>query len=101
MNLEALVSQIDAGTARAFVTAARHVIDALLIEGQRVAETRTPEPRDYDAAELPRSAPAAGWLSHEELRDTAQRLAEAMAAEKWIDGVVFAVKLFAVLGGAL
>ncbi len=101
MNLEELVRQIDAGTARAFVTAARHVIDALLIEGQRAAETCTPEPRDYNTAELPRSAPAGGWLSHEELRETAQRLAEAMAAEKWIDGLIFAVKLFTVLGGSL
>jgi hypothetical protein len=101
VDFETLVKHIDGETARAFVTAARHVIDALLIEGERVREAQTPAKRDYDGAELPRSTPAGGWLSHEELRVTAQRLAEAVAAEKWIDGLIFAVKLFSALGGVL
>jgi len=101
MILESVVKKIDAATARAFVTAARHVIDALLIEVQHAEETRTPAPRDYDQAGWPRSTPPGGWLSHEEVRAAAQRLAEAMAAEKWTDGLLCAVKLFALLGGAL
>lgn len=101
MNLEALLRQVDAGTAQAFVAAARHVIDALLIEGQRWAEKPAPPVRDYEAAELPRGAPPAGWLSHEELRDAAKRLAEALALEKWTDGLICAVKLFAAMGGVL
>ena len=101
MNIETLVECIDAGTARAFVTAARHVIDALLIEAERVQQTSTPTARDYNAADVPRSTPAGGWLSHEELRGTAQRLAEAMAAEKWTDGVICAARLFRALGGAM
>ena len=101
MNIETLVERIDSGTARAFVTAARHVIDALLIEAERVQQTQTPTPRDYNAADMPRNTPVGGWLSHEELRGTAQRLAEAMAAEKWTEGVVFAARLFNALGGAM
>ena len=58
MNIETLLRQVDARTARAFVTAARHVIDALLIEGQRVREAQAPTVRDYDGAELPRRTPA-------------------------------------------
>ncbi|MGD8452015.1 MAG: hypothetical protein PVJ57_09380 [Phycisphaerae bacterium] len=99
MDLETLVKNVDAGTARAFVTAARHVIDALLIEGQRWQAAQTPTTRDYTTAELPRDTPAGGWLAHEEVRDTAQRLAEAVAAEKWRDGVVCAVRLLSLVGG--
>ena len=101
MNIGEIAKCIDADTARAFVTAARHVIDALLIEAERVRQTQTPVPRDYAEAELPRSAPAGGWLSHEELGHTAQRLAEAIAAEKWTDGLLFALKLLRGFGGGL
>lgn len=100
MDLQRLARSIDAGTARAFVTAARHVIDALLIEGRRVQQTQTPGPRDYEAAELSRAAPPGGWLTQAELGDTARRLAEAIAAEKWTDGVIFAVRLLGLIGGA-
>ena len=101
MNIEALVKRVDAETARAFVSAARHVIDALLIEAERIEQTQTPTKRDYNEAGLPRGTPSGGWLSHEELRGTAQRLAEAIAAEKWTDGLICAVRLFHVLGGVL
>jgi hypothetical protein len=101
MDIATLVKGIDAATARAFVSAARNVIDALLIEGERVREAQTPAARDYEEAELPRGTPAGGWITHEELRATAQRLAEAMAAEKWTDGLLCALRLILVLGGAL
>ena len=91
--------RIDGETARAFVTAARHVIDALLFEAARVEETRTPEVRDYENVGLSRATPAGGWLSHEELRQTTQKMAEAVAAEKWADGVAFAIQLLARLAG--
>ena len=60
MDLHALVRNIDRQTARAFVTAARHVIDALLIEAERIEQTQTPTPTDYCRAQLPRNAPAGG-----------------------------------------
>jgi len=101
MDWATLLRQIDAGTARAFVAAARHVIDALLIEAERVQQTQTPAARDYNAAELSREAPAGGWLSHAELREAARRMSEALATEKWVDGFVAAVKLMAALGGVL
>ena len=99
MDWKQLARAIDAETARAFVGAARNVIDAMLIEAQRVAQTKTPQRVDYNTAALPDATPAGGWISHEELRATSQRLAEAIATEKWIDGVVFAARMFAAIGG--
>ena len=93
MDLRGLLENINAETARAFVSAAGHVIDALLLEQARVDETVTPPMRDYDSATLSRSAPPAGWLSHEELRQTTQKMTEAIAAEKWEDGVTLAIGL--------
>ena len=71
--------RIDQDTARTFVQAARHVIDALLIEAARVQQTQTPPERDYNDAALSREAPAGGWLSNDELRQSAQQMAEAGA----------------------
>jgi hypothetical protein len=100
MDLQSILKQIDAPTAEAFVRAARSIIDALLIEAQRVREISAPEPCDYNTATLPRATPPGGWLSADELRRTTQQLTEAMVAEKWVDGLLFAVKALAILGGA-
>lgn len=99
MDLMSLVQRIDARTARAFVVAARHVIDALLIEAEQSERSNTPTATDYEHAELPRSAPAGGWLSPGELRRTTQELAEAVAAERWVDGVLTTVRVLRMLGG--
>jgi hypothetical protein len=93
MDLQKLLQNIDAETARAFVSAAGHVIDAMLFETARVGETLTPPTRDYENAALPRATPAGGWISHEELRLSTQKMAEALAAEKWADGVVLAIQV--------
>jgi hypothetical protein len=98
MDVSSIVRSIDQDTARALVMAARRVIDALLIEGERIRQTQTPAPHDYNAAGLPRATAGGGWLSHEELRDTARRMAEAIAAEKWTDGLITALKLLGALG---
>ena len=100
MDLQTLLQHVDAKTARAFIAAARHVIDAMLIEAQRIRQTQTPGARDYDTAGLSRESAAGGWLSQDELRRTAQKMAEAVAAEKWTDGLVFAIRLFTTLGVA-
>jgi hypothetical protein len=101
MDWQTLLKSIDLETARAFVTAARRVIDALLIEGERLREAQSPAARDYNAAELSRAGPPGGWLSHEELRESVRQMAEAIAAEKWVDGVVTTVKVLTLLGGVL
>lgn len=93
MTLKSIAAQLDLQTARAFVGAARHVIDAMLIEAERVRQTQTPGRKDYTAAGLDRSTPGGGWISHEELRATAQEMSEAIAAERWIDGFMAAMKL--------
>lgn len=99
MDLRTLLTRIDAETARAFVTATRHVIDAMLIEGERVQQAQTPGARDYNTADLLRTTPAGGWLTHSALRDAARQLAEAVAAEKWADGVLFALQALRAVGG--
>lgn len=100
MNMQAIASRIDVETARTFVRAARRVVDAMLLEAQEVRATETPGRRDYAQAALDRSTPAGGWLSQDTLRRTTQELAEAIAAERWTDGVVCALRVFGALGGA-
>ncbi|MCA9243714.1 MAG: hypothetical protein KDA32_07175 [Phycisphaerales bacterium] len=97
MNLEELLGRINTSTAQAFVKAARHVIDALLIESERVREAQGPTQRDYTTATLSRESPPGGWLSRDELRATAQRMSEAMAAEKWVDGAMMAIRVLAMI----
>lgn len=98
MNWEAIVKRLDGETAQAFVMAAVRVVDALLMEAERIEQMRTPGRRDYAAAELSRSTPAGGWISQSELRDAARRMSEAIAAEKWVEGVVFAMRALAAAG---
>lgn len=100
MDMVQLAKGLDAGAVRAFVTAARHVIDALMIEATRLEQVRTPGVRDYATAELSREAPGGGWIASDELRATTQKLTEAIAAEKWVEGFVVAVRLLSALGGA-
>lgn len=100
MDLKELLQHVDGETARAFVGAARRVIDAMLIEAEHIRAAQPPAARAYDEARLSRAAPAGGWLSHDELRGAARRLGEALAAEKWTDGLVCAVRLFGLLGAA-
>lgn len=99
MKLQTLLAQVDARTAQTFVSAARHVIDAMLIEAARVEQTSTPGETDYENAKLSRDAAPGGWLSHETLRDTSQRLAEAIAGEKWTEGMLTAIRLLSGMGG--
>lgn len=97
MNLATILEQVDARTARAFVVATRTLIDALLIESARVEQTRTPAEVDYLHAGLSREAARGGWISHAEITETTRKMSEAIAAEKWIDGVVFAARVIALL----
>jgi|GEM_PF-1028710 len=99
MDLATLLRNIDAQTARAFVSAARHLIDALLIEVAQGQALHTPKSQDYDVAELSRVGSPGGWLTHDELHLAAQRMAEAIATERWVDGVLAALRTFNVLGG--
>lgn len=92
------IRRIDAPTARSFVRAARHLLNAMMIEGQQMRAVQTPGTRDYVTGTLSREAPAGGWLSHEELRNTTQRLNEAIAAEKWVEGVFVALRAVSMLG---
>lgn len=99
MNLETAMERVDAGSARAFVRAARHVIDALMIEARSVRQTQTPGAVDYVRAELPREAPPGGWISHDEIDRMHQQMVEAITRQKWIEGAVFAIRLMRLFGG--
>lgn len=98
MDLVDVVKRLDGPTARAFVEPARNVVAALLIEAEQVQAQQTPPPHDYRSAELSRESPAGGWLAPSELRRMAQELAEAVAAERWVDGFVTAVRVLSGLG---
>lgn len=98
MDLERVLRSIDAETARAFVVASRHVIDALMIEAARIQQTKAPIVVDYESATLRRDAPGGGWIGDDELRATTQRMSEAIAAERWIDGALFAIRALSALG---
>lgn len=99
MDVRRLLRDVDVETVRAFVNAARRVIDAMLIEKNRIAETRTPAPRDYESATSARETPSGGWISQDELRQTARELAEAIAVENWVDGAASAIRLLGGIGG--
>lgn len=100
MDLQTLIRNIDAATAQSFVTAARHVIDALMIEAKRVEQTQTPARRAYGSggSALSRDTPPGGWISHDELRETTRKMSEAIAGEHWIDGALFAIRALSTLG---
>lgn len=99
MKLEEIAKRVDEGNARAFVQAARHLINAMMVETARQADSQGPAAgagaRDYRTAELSREAAPGGWISRAELDRTNQQLIEAIAAEKWIEGVVAAVRVMA------
>lgn len=97
MDLKQMAGLIDAPTAQAFVTATRNMIDALMIEGQRVEQANTPGQRDYATATLDRAAPGGGWLTDAELQNATQRMSAAISAERWVDGVLFALAALALL----
>jgi hypothetical protein len=99
VDWQSLVKGIDGEAARAFVTAARHVIDALLIEADRQRQAQAPPERDYNDTKLSRETAPGGWLSHDELRAAVRRMSEAIAAEKWTDGVVATLRVIALIGG--
>jgi len=92
MDLKTLLDQIDTNTARALVEAVGRVFDALVIESERIQQTQTPPQRDYNTEALSRTAPGGGWISDSELRHTAQRISEAIAQEKWTEGLLTAVR---------
>ena len=99
MGIEQLLQGIDAEAARQFVQATQNVLDAMLLESAKAGTQAEPEVRDYRNASLARGGPKGGWLSHEELRATTQKMAEAIAAEKWVDGMLVAIRLLTRVGG--
>lgn len=98
MNPQTLLESIDENSARALVEAMGRVFDALVIESERIQQTQTPPQRDYNTAALSREAPGGGWISDSELRRAAQEIGEAIAQEKWTEGLVTAVRWLRVLG---
>lgn len=98
MTIEQIAGRIDASAAQAFVRAARHVIDAMMIEANRVQQTQTPGHTDYASAELSRAAPPGGWISQSELNEAQQKMTEALAAEKWTEGFATAIRVLKMIG---
>ena len=99
MELKQLIGAIDARTAQSFVSATRRLLEVLLVEGQRVSAAQVPGKRDYNTTEIDRGGPASGWLSRDELRAASTEMAEAIAAEKWTEGVMVALRAVKFVGG--
>jgi len=97
MDLASIAKQVDASAAQAFVSAAMHVLQAAMVEAERARPELPPGQRDYEHATLSRETPAGGWISHGELRRATQQISEAIAAEKWAEGLVFALQAIAML----
>jgi hypothetical protein len=98
MSLQQALQKVDVNVAREFVKAAKRVIDAMLLETARATPEPTPGRRDYETAGFSREAPAGGWISAGELRRTTQLMSEAIAAEKWTEGVMLAVRALGGIG---
>lgn len=98
MDWEKVLKRVDGRTARAFVEATRHLIDAVMIEGARVRQAQSPGAMDYESAGLSRASAAGGWISDDELRGAVQRMSEAIAREKWTEGVMAALKVLVLMG---
>lgn len=98
INWQAVLASMTPENVRAFVEAARNVIQACMVELEKVSAIQTPKPTDYTTAELNASAPPGGWITDTELRNTVQKMNEAIAAERWVDGALFVIKAIAVLG---
>lgn len=97
MDIVGIAERVDARVAQSFVRAAFNVLTAMTVEVERGKPARPPGERDYNAAGLSREGPAGGWISDGELRAATQRISEAIAAEKWSEGFVFAIQAMAML----
>jgi hypothetical protein len=103
MNLERIAEiarSLDQATIQSFVHAARLTVEAIIGEADKAAAAQTPGTTDYRTATHDRSAPAGGWIVPDEVRHTSRAMVEAIAAEKWVDGFVTAVKAIAMIAAA-
>ena len=102
MTLESITSlaeRLDAQTIQTFVHTMRLIADAILAEAEDRAGEHAPTGQvDYATAGPDRTAPPGGWGDVAEIRSRATAMAEAIAAEKWQDGFVFAFELMALVG---
>ncbi len=85
--------------ARQFVLTVQRWIELGLLPPTKVGAGPVPGRVDYGTAKIGSVAPAGGWLSDAEVKSAAQGMTEAIAAEKWFDGVKFAVQLVILAGG--
>lgn len=97
MNPMILAHSLEPAVLRRFVHAVRNVVDAMLIQAPPPRPAPPPGMRDYNAAPLVNGAPDGGWIDVSELQITSQRMNEAIAAERWVDGFVAAVELLLLL----
>jgi hypothetical protein len=96
-RLAALFSSMTPEKIKGFVEG---VLEILKIVGDQAAiatADATPGARDYRTAEFDRSAPAGGWMLPAEVKERSRLMAEAIAAEKWEEAAILALKVAAVL----
>lgn len=100
-GIEDLLKDVNLVIVKRFLFAVESLVNALLLAEELPREARMPQEHDYTKATLPREAPPLGWLSHDQLRESARQMGEAISAEKWTDGFVAAIRLISLFTGAL
>lgn len=83
-----------------FVLAFKAMLDRGLIPTVPVKPEVEPPLHEYGGKGLTKNAPASGWISESELAGRVQLMTEAIAAEKWEEGFLFAVQIIMLFGGA-
>lgn len=97
-KLKDIAARLDEGTVQSLVHAVRLVVDAAVHEAEAVAQTQTPPPINYATADHDHGSPPGGWQTTQELRHAARQMTAAVAAEQWVDGVVAAFRVMALVG---
>ncbi len=99
--LQEILAKIDPAAAKAFVLEVRRVFGALATPvGAAGTPPEAPGNVDYTTAQVTAGRPAGGWLSDAEVRNVAQRMTEAIAAEQWEKGLTIAIAFLATVAAA-
>ena len=97
-QLNAILPKLTPQVMQNFVHAARTFIDSVAVEAAAVAAKETPGATDYRTANHDRSPPTGGWIDFDEVRQKSKQMTEAIAAEKFADGVITTLQALALFG---
>jgi len=104
LSLQAVAAKYTPEQLKLFIQIVREIVDRVA-QTPAALPTVDPAAGTIDYATAPAidtsAGPPGGWLTKDDVRVASAKMIEAVAAEKWTDGFVFAVKLFVAAGGAI